>query len=56
MYMGANVHVLWVSIYYTNIRCGAGLFKRASDGAQQSDPPAFKLGCRREQNTEGLER
>lgn len=30
----------------------AGLFKKASDETQQRNPPAFMLGCRREQNTE----
>lgn len=42
-------------LYATHMR-NVGLFKEAADEAQQSNPPGFMLGCRHEQNTEGLER
>lgn len=44
----------FVFLHATQAR-DAGLFEKASGEAQRSSPPAFMLGCRREQNTEGLE-
>lgn len=51
---------LWEPMYtcfvflYATQSWDAGLFKKASDEAQRSNPPAFMLGWRRELNTEGL--
>lgn len=42
-------------LFYAAQTWAAGLFEKASDEAQQRNPPAFMLGCRRELNTEGLE-
>lgn len=47
--IGVHVNKHCVSIYRQ------GLLRKAFDEEQQSDPPAFMLGCRREQHTEGLE-